>query len=145
METVFIVDIEVKPMISRPETNRALITTDPATQALLTATYQEIGNRIARARKKTKLSQHDLATRIGLKRTSVTNIEKGRQKVMVHTLIEVAKHLNVSPAELLPREQSGSSSNDVSRLLENNVSLRPEALRFIQKSAAKAKTIKTVL
>lgn len=126
------------------ETNLVLITTDPTSEARLTATYQEIGNRIARARKKTKLSQHDLAVRIGLKRTSVTNIEKGRQKVMVHTLVEVARHLNISPTELLPREQSGSSADDVARLLENNVTLRPEALRFIQKSASKTKTLKTV-
>jgi transcriptional regulator with XRE-family HTH domain len=122
-----------------------LISTDPAADARLSAIYQEIGNRISRARKKTKLSQHELAGRIGLQRTSVTNIEKGRQKIMVHTLVEIARHLNVSPEKLLPRDPSTSIGNDVASYLDSAVlgTLRLEEIRFIEKSAFKAKKLKT--
>jgi transcriptional regulator with XRE-family HTH domain len=119
-----------------------LISTDPAADIRLTAVYQEIGNRIARARKKSGLSQHDLAVRIGLQRTSVTNIEKGRQKIMVHTLIDMAKHLNVEARDLLPRGEAASSGHDVTRLFEEGVlnTLKPQALRFIERSAFKGKS-----
>jgi transcriptional regulator with XRE-family HTH domain len=141
METVFIVDIECGrelPSLPQPRPH-LLISTDPAADLRLTAVYQEIGNRIARARKKSKLSQHDLAVRIGLQRTSVTNIEKGRQKVMVHTLVDMAKHLNVEANELLPRGEAEGS--DVTSLFERGVrdTLKPQALRFIEKSASKGK------
>ena len=116
---------------------RVLISTNPAAKARLTALYQEIGHRVARARKKANLSQQDLATRIGLKRTSVTNIETGRQKVMVHTLLELAEHLGVTIEELLPREPSKDKRNDVAQLLESEVlrNLNPETLKFIQKAS----------
>jgi transcriptional regulator with XRE-family HTH domain len=120
-----------------------LITTNPSTEARLKAIYQELGNRISRARKKTKLSQHDLALRVGLKRTSITNIEKGRQKVMVHTLLDVAKHLNVDALELLPRDKDAAVNQDVVTLIESSVSLRPDALRFIRRSALKVKTLRS--
>lgn len=119
-----------------------LISTDPVADQRLTAVYQEIGNLVARARKKSKLSQHDLAVRIGLQRTSVTNIEKGRQKIMVHTLMDMAKHLNVEAVALLPRGEAVGSGQDVTKLFERGVrdTLKPEALRFIEKSALRSKT-----
>lgn len=48
------------------------------------------------------LTQGQLAGRIGMTRTSITNIEKGRQKVQLHTLYDIAAALGASPAELLP-------------------------------------------
>lgn len=119
-----------------------MISTDPAADVRLTSLYQEIGNRIARARKKSRLSQQDLATRIGLQRTSVTNIEKGRQKIMVHTLIELAQHLNVELTELLPRGDN-SAGRDVANLLEQSIrgTLTPAGLRFIEQSALKGQPV----
>jgi len=53
---------------------------------------------------------------IGLSRTSVTNIEQGRQPIQLHTLYKVAETLGVEPTTLLPgasdrggEEQSGPS------------------------------------
>jgi transcriptional regulator with XRE-family HTH domain len=64
--------------------------------------YAEIGRRVRLARERLGLTQDSLATQVMLSRTSVTNIEKGRQKVLAHTICRLAGALNVLPAELLP-------------------------------------------
>jgi transcriptional regulator with XRE-family HTH domain len=64
--------------------------------------YAEVGRRIRVARSRAGLTQDALATRVSLSRTSVTNIEKGRQKVLLHTLCGLAAALGVAPADLLP-------------------------------------------
>lgn len=66
--------------------------------------YVEIGKRISRARIALGLSQETLAVKVGLQRSSVTNIERGRQRLMVHTLFDVARALHVSLLDLLPAD-----------------------------------------
>jgi transcriptional regulator with XRE-family HTH domain len=41
-----------------------------------------------------------------LSRTSITNIEKGRQPVQVHLLLKLAEALGISAASLLPERRS---------------------------------------
>jgi transcriptional regulator with XRE-family HTH domain len=64
--------------------------------------YDEVGRRISRARKG-RLTQAQLAERVALTRTSITNIEKGRQRIMLHTLAQIADALGVPTSELLPQ------------------------------------------
>jgi transcriptional regulator with XRE-family HTH domain len=64
--------------------------------------YKQLGQSIKSEREKAKVTQEELAQRIGLKRTSITNIEGGRQKVQLHTLYSIASVLNVLPERLLP-------------------------------------------
>lgn len=45
-------------------------------------------------------TQTDLADRVGLSRTSVTNIEIGRQRVLLSDLFDFARALGVSPKTL---------------------------------------------
>ena len=68
------------------------------------AFYKEVGRRIreARRRRKPALTQDGLARLVGLTRTSITNIEQGRQKCLIYTLSEIATALQVEPASLLP-------------------------------------------
>jgi transcriptional regulator with XRE-family HTH domain len=65
------------------------------------ALYTQVGNRIKEKREQLGLTQKTLASLVGLKRTSVTNIELGNQKLLLHTLVELAHALQVSTAELL--------------------------------------------
>jgi transcriptional regulator with XRE-family HTH domain len=60
--------------------------------------YKIIGGRIRDERRKHELTQDELASRVGLKRTSITNVEKGKQKLLVHTLVDIATSLGTSPA-----------------------------------------------
>lgn len=64
--------------------------------------YAEIGKRIRDARERHGLTQEDLATAISLTRTSITNIERGRQRFLLHTLYDIAVALHEEPYVLLP-------------------------------------------
>ena len=65
--------------------------------------YLALGQRIAKARQP-RMTQEALAKKIGLTRTSIINIEKGRQQVLVHTLLDLAGALEVPPASLIPAQ-----------------------------------------
>ena len=64
--------------------------------------YRMVGERIREERKRQNITQEELASRVGLTRTSITNVEKGRQKLLLHTLVQIADRLGVSPERLLP-------------------------------------------
>lgn len=71
--------------------------------------YQELGQRIREARDKCSLTQEALAVKLSLTRTSVTNIEKGRQQLLVHTLVQIARALQVEPETLLPEPPASTA------------------------------------
>jgi DNA-binding XRE family transcriptional regulator len=50
------------------------------------------------------MTQGRLATAVGLSRTSITNIERGRQKIFLHTLADVADVLGVQLHDLVPQQ-----------------------------------------
>ncbi len=64
--------------------------------------YGLVGQQIRKAREEHGLTQAQLATLVSLTRTSITNIEHGRQKLLLHTLYEIANALAVEPGTLLP-------------------------------------------
>ena len=78
--------------------------------------YQRFGRHLRQARKAAGLSQADLAVAIKLTRTSISNIEKGRQKVLLHTFVELLHVLNVQSGELLPAAQSAPLLPDLNSL-----------------------------
>lgn len=70
--------------------------------------YETIGENIRRYREQLpqgKMTQGALADAIGMERTSISNIEKGTQKVSVVALYQIAAALRVSVADLLPGEE----------------------------------------
>jgi transcriptional regulator with XRE-family HTH domain len=66
--------------------------------------YSELGRRVRRAREELGLTQEALASLVSLTRTSITNIEKGRQKILTHTLMDLAIALQTTCASLLPEQ-----------------------------------------
>ncbi len=71
--------------------------------------YKKLGQRIRKEREAAGLTQGDLADVISLSRTSITNIERGRQKIQVHTLYEIAAKLGIQVSVLLPPVDLGES------------------------------------
>src|SRR5438128_1981431 len=65
--------------------------------------YQQLGANIRKYRVLNKLSQDELSKLVGLTRTSLTNIEKGRQHPPLHTFCEIVEQLKVDIWDLLPR------------------------------------------
>jgi transcriptional regulator with XRE-family HTH domain len=72
--------------------------------------YLEFGQRLRAARARAGLSQEVLGVQVGLNRTSISNIEKGRQRILLHHLPLLADHLGTTVDELLP---TTPSSGDV--------------------------------
>jgi transcriptional regulator with XRE-family HTH domain len=59
--------------------------------------------RLLREAQSPKMSQQELAEILGLKRTSVTNIEQGNQKPTLETLYRICDHFGVEIGEVMPR------------------------------------------
>lgn len=64
--------------------------------------YQKLGQRIRRKRELAKLTQAQLAERVDVLRTSITNIEAGRQKAPLHLIYELCAVLQVDIRDVLP-------------------------------------------
>jgi transcriptional regulator with XRE-family HTH domain len=84
--------------------------------------YRMVGERIRVERKRQNITQDELAKEIGLTRTSITNMENGRQKFLLHTLVQIANYLGTSPARLLPASDVDAPiqlPDDLSRPVRN--------------------------
>jgi transcriptional regulator with XRE-family HTH domain len=90
--------------------------------------YEEVGRRIRRARHDSNVTQEGLGTTVRLTRTSITNIERGRQKLPLHTLAEIADALGVEIAKLLP-ERVDESRPTLDRVLQNRSEPEREFIR----------------
>jgi len=63
--------------------------------------YAEVGTRIRRQRERRGLTQQALASMVSLSRASLANIERGKQKTLLDTFVDLASALHVAPAKLL--------------------------------------------
>ena len=63
--------------------------------------YRALGARIQMIRETIDMTQEALAKRVGYTRTSVVNIESGRQRVPMHQVEEISKALGTTPRNLL--------------------------------------------
>jgi transcriptional regulator with XRE-family HTH domain len=78
--------------------------------------YLQLGRCIRAARKHAGLTQAELAASISLSRTSVTNIERGRQQILLHTLYDIASTLGIDPANLLPEMEPKAKESLAERI-----------------------------
>lgn len=91
--------------------------------------YLELGYRIGQARRRAGLTQEQLAAGIGLSRTSVANVERGRQPLQVHTLAQLAQILRSDLGSLVPPvAQDGEP--DMQAQVE---ALRPDTQAWVQR------------
>ncbi|MFE9425303.1 helix-turn-helix transcriptional regulator [Kitasatospora sp. NPDC006697] len=77
---------------------------------------RQLGQLVRRLRNEKELTQGQLADRVELTRTSITNIEKGRQALSVALMVKVARGLNADPVRLLEealRAADGVAINSV--------------------------------
>lgn len=77
----------------------------------------EIGLRIRKFREEKNISQKELAQRIGVSNSRVSNWEQGINRPDVDFLASICKALNVSPSELLDIRLSDDELNDNERQL----------------------------
>lgn len=76
--------------------------------------YPALGRKIhaIRTTRRPKLTQEEVAERIGLPRSAISAIEGGRQRLLTHTLLQLCDVLEVEPHDLL-RDLDGSSRSAI--------------------------------
>lgn len=94
---------------------------------------EELGRRI-RAARQGKITQATLGARVGLSRTAVTNIECGRQRLLVDQLVAIAAAIGVPVLDLLPPSSTSAltaAANDA------RISEMPTVQRWLTAEARK--------
>lgn len=66
------------------------------------ALYRVFGKRLREVREQKNVPQQELATLSGLTRSSIANIESGKQRVLLHQVLQFAEALHVTVGELVP-------------------------------------------
>ncbi|WP_175037895.1 helix-turn-helix domain-containing protein [Burkholderia contaminans] len=89
--------------------------------------YRGLGSSVRRAREASSLTQEELAAAIGISRTSLTNMELGRQRVLVDQLAGIASTLKVSIESLIPEAQSNDGPD-----ASDSFSSMPAVSQFIR-------------
>lgn len=84
--------------------------------------YKAVGQRIRRIREERRLTQAELAELVSLTRASITNIEQGRQKLLLHTLYDIAAVLTVKPSDLLPEGRRSDEAEAFEQHLPGDLS-----------------------
>ncbi len=85
--------------------------------------YAVVGQHIRTVRRSRGFTQAALADAVSLTRASITNIECGRQKLLLHTLYDIAAALDVKPEAILPRDIDPEESQDFEQDLPADLSL----------------------
>jgi transcriptional regulator with XRE-family HTH domain len=99
--------------------------------------FEIIGLKIKNFRENKKISQTELGDTVGLTRSSVANIESGRQKVQIDTLYNIAQTLEVEIQDLLPKlVELNTQFLDI-----NYNNLQEDEIDWLKKVIFKGKTI----
>ncbi|MGC4120482.1 MAG: helix-turn-helix transcriptional regulator [Myxococcales bacterium] len=99
--------------------------------------YAALGRRIHDARGLLEITQEELGSRLTppMKRASIANIETGKQRVLAHTLTQLARALQTSIEALVPDEAAkasgGAEGLKVEHELERKLGLPAEVAKKI--------------
>src|SRR5713101_1965450 len=102
--------------------------------------YRALGQRIREARKAKNLRQAQLASAVGLTRTSITNIETGRQPVAVHILCGIADALGIPVTNLLPAASKSEISAQAAQQIQH---LKADTQQWVTRILQTPKTQET--
>jgi len=72
--------------------------------------YKKLGENVKKHRTQLGLTQEQLADRIELTRTSVVNIEQGKQHTPLHLLLTMAEVFNINLEILIPNKSDYQSN-----------------------------------
>jgi len=96
--------------------------------------YALVGSKVRSARLAAEISQEFLANKVGLTRSSVANLEAGRQRIALHLFAAIAHSLNKDTCELLP-ERSQSHRVSIISDLQEELADSPETMQSFVRGA----------
>ncbi|MEV6525924.1 helix-turn-helix transcriptional regulator [Longispora sp. NPDC051575] len=102
------------------------------------ALYGHIGRKVREARKRARLTQDDLAQAVGMTRSSIANLEAGRQRIPVHLLVLIGELLNMRASDLLPNGPTFNGMLLMTDVTEHLVNDQAGMQDFVQSTIAKA-------
>ena len=82
--------------------------------------YKNIGKRIVRRRKSLKISQIDLAEKIGISNNYLSSIEHGKEKPSLDILVKICNAISVTPDYLI---KGNMYSNNVPQNIADSLQL----------------------
>ena len=88
----------------------------------MTVNYETVGTHIRYFRTKHKVTQEELAFRIGSSAAYVSYLENGKKKPSLHKLIQISEALNVTVNDIIygpVNNPVSRSSNEINNLLSN--------------------------
>lgn len=80
--------------------------------------YADFGRRVRAARERRGLTQQQLAAGLGLTRSSVANVEAGRQRALLHTAVAIAGAAGVPTNDLVPDHTPPTARPSIARDLK---------------------------
>lgn len=96
-----------------------------------------VGEKIKEFRKNNKLNQSDLAKKIGVSNTSISEYERGNVNIDADTLFQLADALNVKVDDFFPARNTESSPIDLLNELKG-INLDTEYLMIFKEMFEKA-------
>lgn len=103
-----------------------------ASHPLTAALYRAVGLRIRERRDALGMTQATLAHDAGISRSSLANLERGRQQIPLHVVLALAEALNVELADILPtRTEITPIGGMPVRLGDTSLVLSAETLKLI--------------
>lgn len=93
--------------------------------------YRLLGGRVEAARRRRGLTQAALGKRLTPPQTraSISNIEKGTQRVLAHTLVQLAAALDTTIADLVPGVTAQHATSNVEARLAAELRLSSRELK----------------
>jgi len=103
--------------------------------------YADVGRRIRDQRNKAGFTQEQLGRLLSppTTRVSVANIKGGNQRILAHTLVQLATALNVQVTDILPQRPEPSIANNNAQITEELVTKLGISVSAAKKLAEKAK------
>jgi transcriptional regulator with XRE-family HTH domain len=102
------------------------------------AFYEALGRRIRTAREEQSMTQAQLGARLAppVTRASIANVEAGKQRVLVHTLVQIARVLRTPIDHLTPAPDATPAqvSDAIEQELRYKLSLPPVVMGRLTKA-----------
>lgn len=99
--------------------------------------YADFGQRMRSAREAAGLTQQQLADRLALTRSSVANIEAGRQRALLHVAAAVAEATGTQARDLLPDHTASAASAAIGRDLQRLSDPNRQAVEMLLRRTAR--------